>query len=150
MVLASSAASPIIRSSTSIRPHTVNKYSNGIDAYILILLDERIAGLGGELRNDGYTGVANLHMIFHRRTGCLGTEKAMQALLLVADDGNRILYSEQLGRESARLDRVFLYEDKSKPTFIVVTIPSAWDLTTARSPIFLEVSATGIHDIFPR
>jgi hypothetical protein len=55
--------------------HTVNKYSNGIDAYILILLDERIAGLGGELRNDGYTGVANLHMIFHRRTGCLGTEK---------------------------------------------------------------------------
>lgn len=128
----------------------LNRYSNGIDGFILILIDERIAGLAGEIRNDGYAGIVSLHIDHPSQNWLLREGEVRQALLLVVDERNRILYSELLGRESARLDRVFLYQDKSKPTFIV-TRDYSIGMGSYNGPIsyFLDVSATGIRYIFP-
>jgi hypothetical protein len=129
----------------------LNRYSNGIDGLILILLDERIAGLPAELRHDGYAGIISLDIDFSNSPPAYFSHKDVkQALLLVVDDERRILYSEQLGRESARLDRVFLYEDRRKQTFIV-TRDYSIGMGSYNGPIsyFLEVSETGIRYILP-
>lgn len=129
---------------------TLNQYSNGIDGFILILIDERIDGLTGEIRKDPYSGVGTLHLELDPRTWSLQQGEVKPALLLVVDDRLRTLYSEQLGKESARLDRVFLYQDKSKPTFIV-TCDYSIGSGSYNGPIsyFLEISAGGIRYILP-
>jgi hypothetical protein len=129
---------------------TLNSYSNGIDGSILILIDERLDGLAGEIRKDAYSEIETLHIELDPRTWSLPQGDVKQALLLVVDERLRTLYSEQLGRESARLDRVFLYQDRSKPTF-VLTRDYSIGAGSYNGPIsyFLEVSARGIRYILP-
>jgi hypothetical protein len=129
---------------------TLNRYSNGIDGSLLILIDERIDGLSGGMRNDPYSGIGTLHLELDPRNWSLQQEELKEALLLVVDDSLRILYSEHLGRESARLDRVFLYQDKSRPTFIVTRDYSiGWGSYNGPISYFLEVSESGIRYILP-
>jgi len=129
---------------------TLNKYSNGVDGSLLILIDERIDGLSGGMRKDPYSGMGTLHLELDPRNWSLQQVEVKEAVMLVVDERLRILYSEQLGRESARLDRVFLYQDKSRPTFIVTRDYSAgWGSYNGPISYFLEVSERGIHYILP-
>lgn len=128
----------------------LNSYSNGIDGSILILIDERLDGLAGEIRKDAYSDIETLRVELDPRTWSLKQADVKQALLLVVDEHFRTLYSEQLGRESARLDRVYLYQDRSKPTF-VLTRDYSIGAGSYNGPVsyFLEVSARGIRYILP-
>jgi hypothetical protein len=128
----------------------LNKYSNGVDGFLLILIDERIDGLSGAMTKDAYSGVGTLYVKLDPQNWSLRRGEVKQALLLVVDEHRRILYSEQLGRESARLDRVFLYRDKRLPTFIVTRDYSiGWGSYNGPISYFLEVFETGIHYILP-
>ena len=126
-------------------------YSNGIDGSVLILIDERINGLTGGMLKDAYSGVEALHLQLDPAVWSLKPGEVRQALLLVVDRELRTLYHEQLGRESARLDRVYLYPDKSKPTFIVTRDYSiGWGSYNGPVSYFLEVSVhAGIRYILP-
>ena len=127
---------------------TLNKYSNGIDGSLLILIDQRIDGLSGGIQKDPYSGIGTLHLELDPRNWFLRSGEVKEAIMLVVDERLRILYSEQLGRESARLDRVFLYEDKSKPTFIVTRDYSVgWGSYNGPISYFFEVSERGIYYI---
>jgi hypothetical protein len=118
----------------------LNNYSNGIDGFLLVLIDERIEGLIGEISKDAYTGIETLRI--DRNYGPLEQNQLKEALLIVVDERLRILYSEQLGRESARLDRVFLHEDRSKPTFILTRDYSiGWGSYNGPISYFLEISS---------
>lgn len=117
-------------------------YSNGIDGSILILIDERINGLTGGLLKDPYSSVETLRLQLDPANWSLEPVNVRQALLLVVDRELRTLYHEHLGRESARLDRVYLYADRSKPTFIVTRDYSiGWGSYNGPVLYFLEVSA---------
>jgi pyrimidine deaminase RibD-like protein len=124
----------------------LNAYSNGIEGSILILIDERVEGLKGCMQRHTYSDTETLHIEGWSQPNI----ELKQALLLIVDERLRIIYSEQLGRESARLDRAFLYPDKSKPTFILTRDYSA-GMGSYNGPIsyFLEVSARGIHYTLP-
>jgi hypothetical protein len=129
---------------------TLNKYSNGIDGSLLVLIDERIDGLSGGMRSDPYSGTGTLELELDPRNWSLPQGEVKEAVLLIVDERLRILYSEQLGRESARLDRVFLYQDRSRPTFIVTRDYSiGWGSYNGPISYFLEVSEGGIHYILP-
>ncbi len=120
----------------------LTNYSNGIDGSILVLIDERINGLTGGMLKDAYSGAETLHLQLDPTIWSLEPGEVRQALLLVVDRELRTLYHEQLGRESARLDRVYLYPDRSKPTFIVTRDYSiGWGSYNGPISYFLEVSA---------
>jgi hypothetical protein len=129
---------------------TLNSYSNGIDGSILILIDERLEGLKGEIQRNTYSQISTINIESDPKTWALEQGQVKQALLLVVDDRLRILYTEQLGRESARIDRVFLYENRRRPTF-VLTRDYSIGMGSYNGPVsyFLEVSAAGIRYIFP-
>lgn len=85
------------------------------------------------------------YMLFERQT-----REVALTLMLIVDQRLRILYSERLGRESARLDRVFLYQDRSKPTFVLTRDYSiGWGSYNGPISYFLEVSGNGIRYILP-
>lgn len=129
---------------------TLNRFSNGVDGSILILIDERIDGLAGAMRNDPYSGMGTLHLELDPRNWSLRQDEVKPALLLVVDEKLRVLYSEELGRESARLDRVFLYRDRSHPTFVVTRDYSiGWGSYNGPVSYFLDVTESGIHYILP-
>jgi hypothetical protein len=129
----------------------LTEYSNGIDGSILVLIDERINGVTGGMLKDAYSEVEALHLQMDPTIWSLEAGEVRQALLLVIDRERRILYHEQLGRESARIDRVFLYRDRSKPTFIVTRDYSiGWGSYNGPVSYFLEVSAAvGIRYVLP-
>ncbi|MCU1257402.1 MAG: Thermophilic serine proteinase precursor [Bryobacterales bacterium] len=128
----------------------LNRFSNGVDGSILILIDERIEGLSGGVRNDPYSGIGTLHLELDPRNWSLRPDEIKQALLVIVDEKLRFLYSEPLGRESARLDRVFLYRDRSHPTFVVTRDYSIeWGSYNGPISYFLEVSDGGIRYILP-
>jgi hypothetical protein len=119
----------------------LNAYSNGIDGFLLVLIDERIEGLIGEISKDAYTRIETLRIKFDPSNGQIEQHNIMQALLIVIDERLRILYSEQLGRESARFDRVFLHRDRSNPTFILTRDYSiGWGSYNGPISYFLEIS----------
>ena len=128
----------------------LNSYSNGIDGSILILIDERIDGLVGEVIRFAYSAIETIRVQSDPRTWEIRQGEVRQALLLVIDDLNRVLYTEQLGRESARIDRVYLYEDRSKCTF-VLTRDYSISFGSYNGPVsyFLEVNESGIRYILP-
>jgi hypothetical protein len=128
----------------------LNTYSNGIDGSALILVDERLDGLRGAMKTDAYSGIETLHVEPDPSAWFVPQQDVNEALLLIVDQRLRILYTERLGRESARLDRVFLYQDRSKPTF-VLTRDYSIGMGSYNGPIsyFLEVSASGIRYILP-
>jgi hypothetical protein len=130
---------------------SLNEFSNGIDGSLLILIDERINGLTGEVRNDAYSNVQHLQITLDGQRWFLPQRDVKQALLLVVDRDLKTVYYEQLGRESARLDRVFLYPDKSRPTFIL-TRDYSTGMGSYNGPIsyFFEVSKSGISYILPQ
>ncbi|MEO8595476.1 MAG: hypothetical protein ABI759_19305 [Candidatus Solibacter sp.] len=128
----------------------LNSYSNGIDGSALILVDERLEGLRGAIKRDPYSGIETLDVEPDPSAWFLPQQDVNEALMLIVDQRLRILYSERLGRESARLDRVFLYQDRSKPTF-VLTRDYSIGSGSYNGPIsyFLEVSDSGIRYILP-
>lgn len=129
---------------------TLNHFSNGVNGSILILIDKRIDGLAGEIRKDAYSGVGTLHIELDPRIWSLKQGEVKRALLLVVDERLNTVYFELLGRESARLDRVFLYQDKSKPTFILTRDYSiGWGSYNGPVSYFLEISADGVRYILP-
>ena len=129
---------------------SLNHYSHGVDGTIQILIDERIVGLTGAIRNDPYSGIGILHIQVDSQNWSLDRTEVKPALLLITDEHNRVVYSEWLERESARLDRVFLRSDKSRQTFIVTRDYSiGWGSYNGPVSYFLEVTPTGIRYIFP-
>jgi hypothetical protein len=100
---------------------------------------------------DAYSGVETLHLQLDPSIWLLEPGEVRQALLFVVDRELRTLYHEQLGRESARVDRVYLYPDKSKPTFIVTRDCSiGWGSYNGPVSYFLQVSAhVGIRYVLP-
>jgi hypothetical protein len=128
----------------------LNSYSNGIDGSALILVDERLEGLRGAIKKDPYSGIETLDVEPDPSAWFLPQQDVNQALMLIVDQRLRILYSERLGRESARLDRVFLYQDRSKPTFILTRDYSiGWGSYNGPISYFLEASGSGIRYILP-
>ena len=128
----------------------LNSYSNGIDGSALILVDERLDGLQGEIKRDSYSGIETLDVVPDPSAWFVPQQDVNEALMLIVDQRFRILYSERLGRESARLDRVFLYQDRSKPTFILTRDYSiGWGAYNGPISYFLEVSGSGIRYILP-
>jgi len=128
----------------------LNCYSNGIDGSALILVDERLEGLRGAVKRDPYSGIETLDVEPDPSAWFLPQQDVNEALMLIVDQRLRIVYSERLGRESARLDRVFLYQDRSKPTFILTRDYSiGWGSYNGPISYFLEVSGSGIHYILP-
>jgi hypothetical protein len=128
----------------------LNSYSNGVDGSTLILVDERLEGLRGAIKTDPYSGIETLDVAPDPSAWFLPQQDVKEALLLIVDQRRRLLYSERLGRESARLDRVFLYQDRSKPTFIL-TRDYSIGMGSYNGPIsyFLEVTGDGIRYILP-
>lgn len=128
----------------------LNAYSNGVDGSALILVDERLEGLRGAIKKDPYSDIETLGVDPDPSAWFLPQQDVNEALMLIVDQRLRILYAERLGRESARLDRVFLYQDRSKPTF-VLTRDYSIGMGSYNGPIsyFLEVSASGIRYILP-
>jgi hypothetical protein len=128
----------------------LNSYSNGIDGSALILVDGRLDGLRGVIKKDPYSGIETLDVQPDPSAWFLPQQDVNEALLLIVDQRLRILYAERLGRESARLDRVFLYPDRSKSTFVLTRDYSiGWGSYNGPISYFLEVSGTGIRYILP-
>jgi hypothetical protein len=129
----------------------LTKYSNGLEGHILILVDHRLVGVMGRSRESHHQGVEAFSFSRDLHTLLLQEEEGRQtALLFVVDDKLRIVYERPLGRASARLDRVHLYEDKRRSTFIVTTDFSiGWGSYNGPVSEFLEVRADGIFDILP-
>jgi hypothetical protein len=117
---------------------------------LILLIDKRVAGLEATLRSDGYDPMEHLDTKFESEAYSLPEKDILQALLLVVDSEKKVVYSEELGRESARLDRVFLYRDKAKPTFIITTDYSI-GAGSYNGPIsrLLEVTEKGIVYLLP-
>ena len=86
----------------------LNSYSNGIDGSALILIDQRLEGLRGAIKKDPYSGIEILDVNPDPSAWFLAQQDVNEALMLIVDQRLRLLYSERLGRESARLDRVAL------------------------------------------
>jgi hypothetical protein len=128
----------------------LSSYSNGIDGSILVLIDGRLDGLIGRAIKDAYSGIETIHVESDPQTWDLRQGEVREALVFVIDDRHRVLYIEHLGRESARLDRVYLYEDRSKCTF-VLTRDYSISFGSYNGPVsyFLEVNASGIRYILP-
>jgi hypothetical protein len=128
----------------------LNSYSNGIDGSALILVNERLESLRGAMKTDPYSGIETLDVQPDPSAWLLPQQDVNEALMLIVDQRLRILYSERLGRESARLDRVFLYQDRSKPTFVLARDYSiGWGSYNGPISYFLEVLASGIRYILP-
>lgn len=128
----------------------LSSFSNDVDGWALMLIDERLHGLEGGMLKDPYSELITLHLEFDPEAPRHPQGQVKQALLLVVDERARILYSEQLGRESARLDRIYLYQDRRRPSFIV-TRDYSIGMGSYNGPIsyLLEISAEGIRYIFP-
>jgi hypothetical protein len=128
----------------------LTKRSNQLDGLLILLIDKRVAGLEATLRSDGYDPMEHLDTKFESEAYSLPEKDILQALLLVVDSEKKVVYSEELGRESARLDRVFLYRDKAKPTFIITTDYSI-GAGSYNGPIsrLLEVTEKGIVYLLP-
>jgi hypothetical protein len=126
----------------------LNKFSNGLNGALLILIDKRLNGIGGELKYDGYLDVSYLDFKADAALNREDTDDLKQALLVVVDERLKVLYHESLGRESARLDRAFIYTDKSRPTYIL-TRDYSIGFGSYNGPIsyFLEVNQNGIQYI---
>jgi hypothetical protein len=128
----------------------LNTYSNGVDGSALILVDERLEGLRGAIKRDPYSGIETLGVEPDPSAWFLPQQDVNEALLLIIDQRLRTLYFERLGRESARLDRVFLYQDRSKPTFVLTRDYSiGWGSFNGPISYFLEVSGSGIRHSLP-
>jgi hypothetical protein len=128
----------------------LNTYSNGVDGSALILVDERLEGLRGAIKRDPYSGIETLGVEPDPSAWFLPQQDVNEALLLIIDQRLRTLYFERLGRESARMDRVFLYQDRSKPTFVLTRDYSiGWGSYNGPISYFLEVSGSGIRYILP-
>jgi hypothetical protein len=116
----------------------------------LILVDERLDGLRGVIKKDPYSGIETLDVQPDPSAWFLPQQDVNEALLLIVDQRLRTLYAERLGRESARLDRVFLYPDRSKSTFVLTRNYSiGWGSYNGPISYFLEVSGRGIRYILP-
>lgn len=126
----------------------LNKFSNGINGALLILLDKRVKGIMGELKFDGYKDIITPHFESNFGEQDIDFDKLKQALLLVVDERLKILYYEYLGRESARIDRVFIYPNKNRTTYIL-TRDYSIGMGSYAGPIsyFLEVNEHGIQYI---
>lgn len=129
----------------------LNKFSNGIHGALLILLDKRVKGITGELKYDGYKNTITPHFQSDFGESDMNFDQLKQALLVVVDERLKILYYEYLGRESARIDRVFIYPNKNIPTYILTRDYSVGAGSYA-GPVsyFLEVNASGITYILDK
>src|SRR5689334_20264006 len=78
---------------------SLNKFSNGTDGSLLILIDERIDGLPGHMRKDAYSDIQHLQITLDGQRWFLPQGDVKQALLLVVDRDLKTVYYEQLGRE---------------------------------------------------
>ena len=127
----------------------LNRYSNGFDGALFLLIDKKLSGLKGKIEKDGYSNIEILILEFVDHIELLEDDQLEQALLVIVDENLNILYYEQLGRELARIDRVFLYPNKSKPTYIVTTDYSV-DFGSYNGPTsrFIEVNEDGFFYIF--
>lgn len=129
----------------------LNSYSNGFNGALLILLDNKVKGIQGEFVYDGYDKTLTPSFVsdFELEDPEKEPQKFKQALLALVDEKLRIMYYERMGRESARIDRVFIYSDKTRPTY-VLTQDYSIGMGSYAGPIsyFLEVGRDGIHYIF--
>ena len=120
----------------------LNKYSTGIDGFLLVLIDRRLQGLAGRLKNNAYSNVEFFEFDYNPVPEDIRQEEVKQALLILVDDRLRIVYSEALGRESARLDRVFLYEDlRKRLSSLPENTRSEWAPITDPFPIYWKSQA---------
>ncbi len=121
----------------------LNKISNGIEGYLLVLMDSKRKSFIGGIKYDGYT-LASIPY-FEYKAPCWDCN---QSFLLILDSQYRVLYHQYLGREAARIDRVFLYKNGMYPTYILTTDYSA-EMGSYNGPIsrFFEVDEKGFKFI---
>ncbi|MDJ1482779.1 hypothetical protein QNI16_19925 [Cytophagaceae bacterium YF14B1] len=88
------------------------------DRTLLIVMDERLHGLNGTLTYYAYGKGVSVPG-FTSDSTMEQTYNLKKAQLLVVDNHLRIVYREQLDVTTARVDKVFLYGDANKPTFVL-------------------------------
>lgn len=127
----------------------LNKISNGMNGALLILMDKRLNGIKGDLKYDGYVEALIPDFQSDEKSYDDGDKKDYKpAMMVVVDEKLKIIYYENLGRESARLDRVFIYSDKRKATYILTRDYSiGWGSYNGPTSYFLEVNEKGINYI---
>lgn len=129
----------------------LNKIANGFEGALLLLIDNRIRKVEAEFTSYAYSNIEEL--VFKHGFNTIGSfnepSGLESAVLLIVNLKLETIYCEKLGRESARIDRVFLYEDKIKPTYIV-TRDYSTEMGSYAGPksYFLEVNKNGIHYVF--
>lgn len=128
----------------------LNNFSNSFNGAVLLLTDNKLEGISGDLEFDGYS---NTYLPNFRTKDAdpLSNEKYKQAIVVLVNDRLKILYYEELGRESARIDRIFPYTQKNKPVFVVTTDYSAgWGSYSGPVSYFLEINENGIQYILDK
>lgn len=130
----------------------LNEFSNGLNGRLLIIVDKKIKGIKAKIESKAYENIEYLKINYSENENIhniLAQKNLKQALLVVTNIDLEIIYLERLGRETARLDRVFLYKDKSKPTYIITRDYSIGSGSYS-GPIsyFFEVTNNGFNYIF--
>ncbi|RKN80275.1 hypothetical protein [Ulvibacterium marinum] len=128
----------------------LNDFSNGLNGALLLLTDERLEGISGDLEFYGHTNT--FFPTFETKdVDPLSEERYKQAIIVLVNDRLKILYFEELGRESARIDRIFPYAKKNKPVFLVtVDYSVGWGSYNGPISYFLEINENGINYILDK
>lgn len=128
---------------------SLSNFANGIDGTLLILIDKRIAGIKGTIKKDAYKEYQELEIKVDDNNQNLDKNNLHEAYLLMVNEDLKIVYSEKLGRENARIDRIFPYKDKSKPVY-VLTRDYSIDIGSYNGPMsyFFEVKNNSLQYLF--
>lgn len=128
----------------------LNELSNNINGALLILIDKKLNGIEANIKKEAYYNHEELEIDWNINNITFSADGFNEAYLLVIDKYFNILYTEKLGRESARIDRIFPYKDKSKPIYIL-TRDYSIEFGSYNGPLsyFFEVNKNGIQYIFP-
>ena len=118
---------------------------------LLLLVDSRWEGLKGGLSNTSilYPQFKHLENVITFDNVEKVPKDIQEATLVIIDTKNNILYKEHLGRESARVDIVYLYENLLKQTFIVtVNFESGTSRFSGPSSHFFEIQENKVKYLF--
>jgi hypothetical protein len=96
----------------------LNTTSNGINGGIVVIIDKKLRGINGDIEFQTYNGNVYIPK-FDNLDNDFNYENKLQAIILIIDASLNVIYLEQLGREAARIDVVYLYENKTKPTYVI-------------------------------
>ncbi|WP_020531900.1 hypothetical protein [Flexithrix dorotheae] len=129
----------------------LNEFSNGINGALLLLIDDSIPNelKGGIERYGSYRAL--LYPQFYPFEGFdpnADYSNFEEAVLLIINNNLQVLYTENLGHQFARVDRLFIHKERNKPTFVVTTnFAQGWGSYSGPYSKFIEINKNGIEYI---